>query len=126
MGGRSRDQPGDRLSRSSGLTAEAGWTNVCSMPRDTTRRIPAAEARRQARIDQGKDPDDLSDIYRGRPTRPKKLEPIDTTSTRYVPSRRGRAPGSRHRRPLCAVARDDAVLQVYAANLALGRLDHPR
>ena len=66
------------------MTAEAGWTNVCSMPRDTTRRIPAAEARRQARIDQGKDPDDLSDIYRCRPTRPKKLEPIDTTSTRYV------------------------------------------
>jgi hypothetical protein len=56
------------------------------MPRDTTRRVSDAEARRQARIDQGKDPDDLSDVYRGRPTRPKTLEPIDTTSTRYVPA----------------------------------------
>jgi hypothetical protein len=42
-----------------------------SMPRDTTRRISAAEARRRARI--AKDRDDLSDVYRGRPTRPKKL-----------------------------------------------------
>jgi hypothetical protein len=43
-------------------------------------------SRRQARIANGKDPDDLSDVYRGRPARPKKLEPIDTTSTRYVPA----------------------------------------
>jgi hypothetical protein len=56
------------------------------MPRDTTRRVPASEARRQARIANGKDPDDLSDVYRGRPTRPKKLKPVDTTSTRYVPA----------------------------------------
>jgi hypothetical protein len=56
------------------------------MPRDTTRRISAAEARRRARIDQGKDPDDLSDVYHGRPTRPKKLEPIDPPPNPYVPA----------------------------------------
>jgi hypothetical protein len=55
------------------------------MPRDTTRRVPADQARRQARIALGKDPDDLSDVYRGRPTRQKKLKPIDATSTSYVP-----------------------------------------
>jgi hypothetical protein len=55
------------------------------MPRDTTGRVPAKEARRQARIDQGKDPDDLSDVYRGRPTRPKKLKPIESPG-RYVPA----------------------------------------
>jgi hypothetical protein len=54
------------------------------MPRDTTRRVSAEEARRRARIDQGKDPDDPSDAYRGRPTRPKKLKPIEPPG-RYVP-----------------------------------------
>ena len=54
------------------------------MPRDTTRRVPAEEARRLARIDQGKDPDDLSDVYRGRRTRPKKLMPIEPPG-RYMP-----------------------------------------
>jgi hypothetical protein len=57
-----------------------------SMPRDTTRRVSAHEARRLARIANGKDPDDLSDVYRGRPARRKKLEPIDATSTRYAPA----------------------------------------
>jgi hypothetical protein len=55
------------------------------MPRDTTRQVPAAEARRQARIVLGKDPDNLSDVYRGRPTRPKKLKPIEPPG-RCVPS----------------------------------------
>ena len=54
------------------------------MPRDTTRRVPTEQARRLARIDQGKDPDDLSDVYRGRPTRPKKLMPIEPPG-RYMP-----------------------------------------
>ncbi len=54
------------------------------MTRDTTRRTPADEARRHARIALGKDPDDLSDVYRGRPTRPKKLKPIEPPG-RYVP-----------------------------------------
>jgi hypothetical protein len=35
--------------------------------------------------DQGKDPDDLNGVYRGRPTRPKKLKPIEPPG-RYVPS----------------------------------------
>jgi hypothetical protein len=52
---------------------------------DATRRISAEEARRQARIALGKDPDDLSDVYRGRPTRPKKLKPIESPG-RYVPA----------------------------------------
>jgi hypothetical protein len=55
------------------------------MPRDTTRRVPEAEARRQAGIALGKDPDDLSDVYRGRPTRPKKLTPIEAPG-RHVPA----------------------------------------
>ncbi len=54
------------------------------MPRDTTRRVPAQEARRQARIALGKDPDDLSDVYRGQPTRAKKLKPTESPG-RYVP-----------------------------------------
>src|SRR5215471_13822341 len=53
------------------------------MPRDHAE-SSAAEARRQARIALGKDPDDLSDVYRGRPTRPKKLKPIEPP-VRYVP-----------------------------------------
>jgi len=57
-----------------------------SMPRDTTRRVSAKEARRLARIDQGKDPDDLSDVYRGRPTRPKKLKPVEPPPNPYVPA----------------------------------------
>jgi hypothetical protein len=44
-------------------------------------RLPA---RRQARIADGKDPEDRSD-YHGRPTRPKKLEPIESPG-RYVPA----------------------------------------
>ncbi len=55
------------------------------MTRDTTRRVPADQARRQARIALGKDPDDLSDVYRGRPTRSKKLKAIEPPG-RYVPS----------------------------------------
>jgi hypothetical protein len=43
-------------------------------------------ARRRARIALGKDPDDLSDVYRGRPTRPKKLKPIEPPSNPYVPA----------------------------------------
>ena len=57
------------------------------MPRDTTRRVSAKEARRQARIALGKDPDDLSDVYRGRPTRPKSApKPTDPAPARYVPA----------------------------------------
>jgi hypothetical protein len=55
------------------------------MPRDTTHRIPAAEARRRARIANGKDPDDLSDVYHGRPTRPKRLKPIESLPNPYIP-----------------------------------------
>jgi hypothetical protein len=55
------------------------------MPRDTTRRVPAKDARRQARIALGKDPDDLSDVYRGQPQRPRKLSPIESPG-RYVPA----------------------------------------
>ncbi len=53
------------------------------MARDTTRRVPADQARRQARIALGKDPDDLSDVYRGRSTRLKKPKPIEPP-VRYV------------------------------------------
>ena len=68
-----------------GLTDELRPANVCSMPRDTTRRVPANEARRQARIALGKDPDDLSDVYRGRPTRPK-AKPTEPPPNPYVPA----------------------------------------
>jgi hypothetical protein len=60
-------------------------TNMGSMPRDTTRRVSAKEARRQARIANGKDPDDLSHVYHGRPTRPKRLKPLDPPPNPYVP-----------------------------------------
>jgi hypothetical protein len=56
------------------------------MPRDTTRRVSAKEARRQARIANGKDPDDLGDVYRCRPTRPKKLKPPESLANPYVPA----------------------------------------
>lgn len=75
-----------RDGRADGLTDGAQLANVCSMPRDTTKRISSQEARRQARIANGKDADDLSDVYRGRPTRPKKLKPVDRPPNPYVPA----------------------------------------
>ena len=55
------------------------------MPRDKIQRVPAAEARRQARIANGKDPDDLSDVYRGRPTRTRSVPKPTGPPGRYVP-----------------------------------------
>jgi hypothetical protein len=55
------------------------------MPGDTTRRVPADQARRQARIALGKDPDDMSDVYRGRPTRPKPKPPTERPGGSTVP-----------------------------------------
>lgn len=56
------------------------------MTRDTTRRVPADQARREARIALGKDPDDLSDVYRGRPTRARPIpKPGESMPARYTP-----------------------------------------
>jgi hypothetical protein len=42
-------------------------------------------ARRRARIANGKDPDDLSDVHRGRPTLRKKLKRVEVPG-RYIPA----------------------------------------
>ena len=44
------------------------------------------QARRQARIANGKDPDDLSDVDRGGPTRPRELKPIESPPNPYLPA----------------------------------------
>src|SRR5215469_12407093 len=59
---------------------------MSSMPQDTTRRFRPRRARRQARSALGKDPDDLSDVYGGRPTRPKKVKPLESPPNPYVPA----------------------------------------
>jgi len=43
------------------------------------------QARRQARIANGKDPDDLGDVDRGGPTRPRKLKPIESPPNPCLP-----------------------------------------